>query len=492
MADYNAGNVLSKAEADVAGQDEYTTNAAALISNRFEKFITLTEMLIDWIAVVAAIFSGYGVYGYFHRGGVDYALSSIVIVAVMIATLNIILLDRDGAYSSGYSMLRIKETERTLRVSIQTLLLALPVVYFFHSQPSRLILSFSLVCVPILQICEKQALIVMLDALHTRGRGLKRVVIYGAGQSGQRVFSALARSPKLGLNPVALVDDNPALEGEQVFADSYRHEHSIFISTGSITKARLQQDKCSLLIVALPNIQQNQLFHLVEVAQEAGIRLAFVPNQSSESGLWTEYANIDGTMFNLVGQPTKNWRYDFSKRVFDLFASLGLILVLLPISLAICLMVKLDSHGPIFFKQQRVGRDGKIFWLYKFRSMHVDAPKYTFSPTDSRDTRITRAGRFLRKTSMDELPQLINVAKGEMSLVGPRPEMPFIVAKYNAQQRLRLSVLPGLTGLWQLSADRAFLIHENIQYDLYYIRNRSLFMDVAILLHTAFFAMNGV
>jgi lipopolysaccharide/colanic/teichoic acid biosynthesis glycosyltransferase len=155
-------------------------------------------------------------------------------------------------------------------------------------------------------------------------------------------------------------------------------------------------------------------------------------------------------------------------------------------------MVKLDSHGPIFFKQQRVGRDGKIFWLYKFRSMHVDAPKYTFSPTDSRDTRITRAGRFLRKTSMDELPQLINVAKGEMSLVGPRPEMPFIVAKYNAQQRLRLSVLPGLTGLWQLSADRAFLIHENIQYDLYYIRNRSLFMDVAILLHTAFFAMNGV
>jgi lipopolysaccharide/colanic/teichoic acid biosynthesis glycosyltransferase len=220
--------------------------------------------------------------------------------------------------------------------------------------------------------------------------------------------------------------------------------------------------------------------------------LAFVPNQSSESGLWTEYANIDGTMFNLVGQPTKNWRYDFSKRVFDLFASLGLILVLLPISLAICLMVKLDSHGPIFFKQQRVGRDGKIFWLYKFRSMHVDAPKYTFSPTDSRDTRITRAGRFLRKTSMDELPQLINVAKGEMSLVGPRPEMPFIVAKYNAQQRLRLSVLPGLTGLWQLSADRAFLIHENIQYDLYYIRNRSLFMDVAILLHTAFFAMNGV
>jgi lipopolysaccharide/colanic/teichoic acid biosynthesis glycosyltransferase len=124
--------------------------------------------------------------------------------------------------------------------------------------------------------------------------------------------------------------------------------------------------------------------------------------------------------------------------------------------------------------------------------MRVDAPKYGFHPTDADDPRVTRIGRWLRHTSLDELPQLFNVLKGDMSLVGPRPEMPFIVESYNTHHLQRLQVIPGLTGLWQLSADRSFLIHENIQYDLYYIRNCNFFMDLAILLHTAVFAMKGI
>jgi lipopolysaccharide/colanic/teichoic acid biosynthesis glycosyltransferase len=130
--------------------------------------------------------------------------------------------------------------------------------------------------------------------------------------------------------------------------------------------------------------------------------------------------------------------------------------------------------------------------MYKFRTMRVDAPQYAHSPTSGRDPRITRIGAFLRRTSFDELPQLINVVQGHMSLVGPRPEMPFIVELYTELQRQRLWVKPGITGLWQISADRAHLIHENIQYDLYYIRNRSFFMDLAILLHTFAFAMRGI
>jgi lipopolysaccharide/colanic/teichoic acid biosynthesis glycosyltransferase len=139
-----------------------------------------------------------------------------------------------------------------------------------------------------------------------------------------------------------------------------------------------------------------------------------------------------------------------------------------------------------------VGHKGKPFELYKFRSMRVDASKYDLHPTVANDPRVTRVGRWLRQTSLDELPQLINVLKGDMSLVGPRPEMPFIVERYNAHHQQRLQVIPGLTGLWQLSADRSFLIHENIQYDLYYIRDRNFFMDLAILLHTAVFAMKGI
>jgi len=142
--------------------------------------------------------------------------------------------------------------------------------------------------------------------------------------------------------------------------------------------------------------------------------------------------------------------------------------------------------------QQRVGQKGKLFMLYKLRTMHIDAPPYAYSPKTSADPRITSLGQFLRRTSLDELPQLLNVIKGEMSLVGPRPEMPFIVEQYNWLQRQRLQVKPGITGLWQLSADRNFLMHENIEYDLYYIRNRNFSMDLAILLHTFVFAARGV
>jgi len=154
--------------------------------------------------------------------------------------------------------------------------------------------------------------------------------------------------------------------------------------------------------------------------------------------------------------------------------------------------IKLDSRGPVLFRQERVGQNGKLFKMFKFRTMHAGSPSYEYSPRASNDPRITRLGKFLRQTSLDEVPQLLNVLQGHMSLVGPRPEMPFIVEQYTERHRQRLQVRPGLTGLWQLSGDRAFLIHENVEYDLYYIQHRSFFMDAAILLHTIVFAARGI
>ena len=156
------------------------------------------------------------------------------------------------------------------------------------------------------------------------------------------------------------------------------------------------------------------------------------------------------------------------------------------------LLIKRDSEGPVFFKQKRVGVNGKQFYIYKFRTMTVESDPYAINPLDINDSRITRVGRFLRKTSVDELPQIINVLKGEMSFVGPRPEMPFIVDAYEEVHRERLKVMPGITGLWQLSGDRKRAIHENMDYDLYYIRNMSFFLDLAILLETFIFAFRGI
>jgi len=166
-------------------------------------------------------------------------------------------------------------------------------------------------------------------------------------------------------------------------------------------------------------------------------------------------------------------------------------LALSPVFALIALLIKLDSPGPVLFTQNRVGLNGRIFKIFKFRSMYAESAKYEPSPLSSLDPRLTGIGRLLRRLSLDELPQLVNVIRGEMSLVGPRPEMPFIVRRYDSSQRMRLSVRPGITGLWQLSADRAFPIHENLEYDLYYVRNRGWFMDIAILIHTVVFAMRG-
>jgi len=180
------------------------------------------------------------------------------------------------------------------------------------------------------------------------------------------------------------------------------------------------------------------------------------------------------------------------KRSSDIAGSLLLLCLLLPLLLLISVLIRLDSSGPIVFRHYRVGKGGRHFVLWKFRSMKMDVPRYEASPQSASDVRLTRVGRWMRRLSIDELPQLINVLKGEMSLVGPRPEMPFIVARYGAVERERLVVRPGITGLWQISPARAFPIHENLQYDLHYIRNQNLLLDCAIILRTVTAVIHGV
>jgi lipopolysaccharide/colanic/teichoic acid biosynthesis glycosyltransferase len=180
------------------------------------------------------------------------------------------------------------------------------------------------------------------------------------------------------------------------------------------------------------------------------------------------------------------------KRGVDVVGALLLLLGLFPVLLTIAALIKFDSEGPILFRHNRVGKDGTRFALWKFRSMRTDVPKYEVSPKSSNDARLTRVGRWIRRMSIDEMPQLINVLKGEMSLVGPRPEMPFIVDQYDSVAYSRLKVKPGITGLWQISPARAFPIHENLQYDLHYIRNQNILLDCAIVARTITAVIHGV
>jgi lipopolysaccharide/colanic/teichoic acid biosynthesis glycosyltransferase len=286
-----------------------------------------------------------------------------------------------------------------------------------------------------------------------------------------------------------VIDDHPAIHGNAVLEMGYRRRRSVPVHRGPITAETLKLYRCSVLILALPNLSSDRQAEAVYAAKQAGVRIAFLSGLELQEQRWTQSIDLDGFSLTPKVAPLLTWHYTMAKRAVDLIVSAFLLVLISPLLLLIASFIKLDSPGPALFIQKRVGRNGELFNIYKFRSMYENAPRYDFSPATSRDFRITRIGRFIRKTSLDELPQLMNVFLGNMSLVGPRPEMPFIVQDYTNEHRQRLQLIPGITGLWQLSADRAFPIHENIQYDLYYIRNCGFFMDIAILIHTLFFAI---
>jgi lipopolysaccharide/colanic/teichoic acid biosynthesis glycosyltransferase len=172
-------------------------------------------------------------------------------------------------------------------------------------------------------------------------------------------------------------------------------------------------------------------------------------------------------------------------RLFDIVGSLAILLLALPIILVVALLIKLTSYGPVLYRQERVGKDGKVFTLCKFRTMINDAEKHIGPVWAAKDDdRITPVGRVLRRMRIDELPQLWNILRGEMSLVGPRPERPYFVARHKALQGVRLSVKPGLTGLAQVRSVYDLKPNHKVKYDCLYIQRRSLLLNIYILVLT--------
>ena len=175
------------------------------------------------------------------------------------------------------------------------------------------------------------------------------------------------------------------------------------------------------------------------------------------------------------------------KRIIDIIISIILLIFLSPLLLIISILIKLDSKGPVIFKQKRIGKNGDPFIMYKFRSMVKNAAKKGAKyRVTKNDKRITKVGKILRKTSLDELPQLFNVLLGDMSLVGPRPTLDFIVNEYNDYQKKRLKVKPGITGLAQINGRQSLSWEEKIEYDILYIKNYSIWLDIKILFKTIF------
>jgi len=255
------------------------------------------------------------------------------------------------------------------------------------------------------------------------------------------------------------------------------------------------------VIVALPASQYLAVEKLVYDLLTLPVRLRLVPDYLRLVVVQSSVESLGGIPLIGLREPRISGIAWVVKRAFDVLATAVMLLLGWPALLLIAIAIRLDSPGSVIFKQQRVGENGQLFWMYKFRTMCQDAeargPQLGFDDKGrpvykwAQDSRVTRVGHLLRRTSLDELPQLFNVVRGDMSLVGPRPEMLFLVERYDSWQRQRLAVPPGITGWWQVSGRSDLPMHLNTQFDLYYIRNYSLWLDVKILAKTVWVVIRG-
>lgn len=323
--------------------------------------------------------------------------------------------------------------------------------------------------------------------LRRRGIGVVRVLIVGAGEMGRTIMRHIVAQPELGYQVVGFVDDD---------ADS-QHDIGRFRALGPISALpRLVQELAvDEVIVTLPWQHHRKIVRIIDQCQREHVRSRIVPDLFQLSLSRVHLDDIKGVPLIGVKEPAlQGWNVALKRGMDITFAAIMLSLAA-PLMLLIALAIKLDSPGPVLFKQTRVGRGGRLFTLYKFRSMRLgaesevarlslqneaDGPLFKIR----NDPRVTRVGRILRKLSLDELPQLYNVLRGEMSLVGPRPALPAEVAQYEEWHRKRLEVAPGLTGLWQTSGRSDVTFDEMCLLDIYYAEQWTPMLDAAIVLKT--------
>ncbi|MCW5848745.1 MAG: sugar transferase [Anaerolineae bacterium] len=375
----------------------------------------------------------------------------------------------------------------TLAVGVATLLMAGALYLSFRDVSRLLFIYFGLIDVFLLIGAHASARLMvrsLLGARHERVRAL----IVGAGPVGIEVGASLLRQASAEFVLVGYVDDGVENQGSEL-------NGAPVLGALEETATLITRHQVEEVIFALPPREHDKVAQLALDLQQLPVHVWIVPDYFDLALARTRLADLGGIPMVGLREPAIDGLQHIAKRVFDLVLSLVGFVLAAPLLLLIAILIKLDSPGPVIFKQQRVGENCRLFWMYKFRTMVADADKRLAEVVKRTgdgvvvhkvkgDPRVTRIGFWLRRTSLDELPQLFNVLKGEMSLVGPRPEMPWLVEQYKAWQRKRFSVPPGITGWWQVNGRSDRPMHLHTEDDLYYIQNYSFFLDVHILLKT--------
>lgn len=459
----------------------------------FNLSLSLVYPAVDFIVITFTIMCSYKFYRILKIGQyVYYQKTEIIPYSFLAGLITVIVMHLFGVYRKTSSILNVEEIKNAiLSISLGFLLLMF-IMVFGQINLSRYVLIFSYSFSLIFVVIEKTFFYHFIPLAKNIKELNRKVIIYGAGELGKALYREIANSPKLGLTPIGFIDDDPSKHHLVYYQSGFDSSKGVPVLGGGKDVSRLKGAiGFDEVYVAISNIDSTTLTNVLEKLREENIKVWFVPNLYKVFIGKIKMQQIGQIpLIQEEGESSKPYLY--VKKYVDLFLGVICFGLLWPLLLIIALGIKIDSKGPVFFKHKRVGLNGEVFEMYKFRTMFADVNPYAINPLHVDDPRITKFGRYLRKLSLDELPQIINVLVGDMSFVGPRPEMPFIVAEYNEFHKERLKVKPGITGLWQLSGDRKKAIHENMEYDLFYIRNVSFFLDLAILLETSIFAFRGI
>lgn len=448
-------------------------------------------VLLDIVAIIVAFLAGYWVrydLRWFLDVAYDAPLSAYLPFLILYVILTPVFFVVDGVYRT-WPRSWMDQVYRITNATAKVTVLMLAVTFIFRPRyySRAMLIEVGLLTIGLLALV-RGAEGIAIAYLRRRGVGIKRAVIVGAGEIGRTVMRTIVARPDLGYRVVGFVDDNP----DKGYTDIGR-----FKALGPLDNlpAILDEERPDEVIITLPWMYHRKIMGIVRECERRNARARIVPDLFQMSLTQVNVEDLGGVP--LIGVRTVSISKGalLVKRLIDVtVAAVGLLLCA-PLFLLIALAIRLDSPGPIIFRQTRVGLRGRHFEMYKFRSMHVGAEEQQdmlaeFNEADGPifkirdDPRLTRVGRILRRLSLDELPQLVNVLRGEMSLVGPRPPIPAEVEKYQEWHKKRLEAPPGMTGLWQVSGRSRLSFDEMVLLDIYYIENWSLWLDFKILMRT--------
>ncbi len=461
-------------------------------SVNFALFSLILDIALTYIAILFAVSIRPSITNL--PGMVNYPLLSFD--PALYAILPIIWIGTFLSFSIYDPKKRYRVTEE-----IQQLILAIGfaslvfagVLYFGYREVSRYLFAFFILTDLVLLISWR-IIFRWLYRIYGQQSIDRRALIVGADASGHRVYETLTGFSDSGLEIVGYIGDRSAE------ADSGYELSPI----GNIEDVPHLVRKLEIddVIIALPRNAYEKLNRLVHKLHEMPVNVRIVPDYFSLALFRATAEEFAGVPMINLRAPALNEVQRLTKRLTDLICSSIFLVLSSPLMIITAILVKLDSEGPVFYRQQRIGENGHPFGMYKFRSMEVDADKKrskvfkkdsdgNLIHKSENDPRVTRIGKFIRRTSIDELPQLINVFKGEMSLVGPRPEMPWVIENYETWQLKRLSVPQGITGWWQVNGRSDKPMHLHTEEDLYYIQNYTIWMDIYIILKTPWVILRG-